>query len=181
MLFSVITLINKLLDQGKLSTKSEIMKKIYFLVTIIFLAGTACQERIDIDKEKEAIKAVIEAEKEAYYSCDYPRIAETWIQDPSSYKIYLNQNGNSIFESWEAISKHDQQNVQDTSWDRSQLKMDFSNYRINIIENTAWVLFDCYNNGINQGDTISILNTRIYVLRKVEGRWRFSLMAMTVY
>ena len=157
------------------------MKKIYFLLAIIFLAGTACQEKTDIEKEKEAIKTVIEAEKEAFYSKDYSRIAETWIQEPSSYKIYLNQNGNNIFEGWEAISKHDLQNVQDTSWDRSQLKMDFSNYRINIIENTAWVLFDCYNNGIYQGNNISTLNTRIYVLRKIEGEWRFSLMAMTLY
>ena len=158
------------------------MKKLaLFTPVLIMVTVISCKARMDVAKEKEDIIAVIENEKEAYFNQDYSGISEAWIQEPSSYKIYMNENGNILFDGWDAISKHDQENLQDTSWDRSQVRMDFSNYRINVIDNTAWVLFDCHNNGIVQGDTISILDTRIYVLKKVEGNWKFSLMAMTVY
>ena len=158
------------------------MKKLaLFTPVLIMVTVISCKARMDVAKEKEDIIAVIENEKEAYFNQDYSGISEAWIQEPSSYKIYMNENGNILFDGWDAISKHDQENLQDTSWDRSQVRMDFSNYRINVIDNTAWVLFDCHTNGIVQGDTISILDTRIYVLKKVEGNWKFSLMAMTVY
>ena len=45
------------------------MKK-YFIVfaTLIFLLGSSCEEKINIEKEKEAIKAVFEADKTAYFN-----------------------------------------------------------------------------------------------------------------
>lgn len=155
------------------------MKKLVFVaLTVILLAGISCQKKTDIEKEKAAIKAVIEEEKNAFFAQDYNRIAETWAQEPSSYKIYMDDKGYTKYEGWEAISKHDQVNVQDTSLDRKSIKLSFTNYQFDIMNNSAWGLFDAHWSGISKGDTINSYQTRIVVLKKVNGEWKFTLMAM---
>jgi hypothetical protein len=153
------------------------MKKyLLTLFALLFLAGTSCKEKIDI--EKEAIKAVIEEEKNAFFGQDYARMAETWVQEPSSFKVFLTNKGYSKDEGWDAISKSDQKNVQDNSWDRKLMTLTFSNYQIDVMNNSAWVLLDAHWEGIYKGDTTSMYQTRINVLKKVDGKWKFTLMAM---
>jgi|PlaIllAssembly_1097288.scaffolds.fasta_scaffold245412_2 hypothetical protein len=155
------------------------MKKLSFLIiSSMVMFFSACQPKVDIEKEKEAIKAVIEEEKNAYMSQDFTRMSETWAQESSSIKVYMNIKGYTKDEGWDAISKRDQGNVQDTSWDRKLAKFDFNNYQINVINNSAWVLFDAHFWGIRNEDTISVYQTRIDVLKKVDGKWKFTFMAM---
>lgn len=155
------------------------MKKlVYFSLTLILLAAIACQEKTDLEKEKEAIMAVIEQEKDAFFSKDYSRMAQTWAQEPVSFKVYMDDKGYTMYEGWDAISKHDQGNVQDTSIDRNSIKLSFANYQFNIMNSSAWALFDAHWAGISKGDTIDSYQTRIVVLKKVEGEWKFTLMAM---
>lgn len=155
------------------------MKKlVFFSLTAILLAALACQEKTDTEKEKEAIIAVIEEEKDAFFSQDYSRMAETWVQDPVSLKVYMDKKGYTRYEGWDAISKHDQGNVQDTSIDRNSIKLSFANFQFNIMNNSAWGFFDAHWTGISKGDTIDSYQTRIVVLKKVDGEWKFTLMAI---
>lgn len=155
------------------------MKKlVYIALTIVLLAGISCQTKTDIEKEKVAIKAVIEEEKNAFFAQDYDRMAETWAQEPSSYKVYMDDKGYTKYEGWDAISKHDQGNVRDTSFDRKSINLSFTNYQFDIMNNSAWCLFDAQWAGISKGDTINSYQTRIVVLKKVNREWKFTLMAM---
>jgi hypothetical protein len=58
------------------------MKKVLFpFIALIMLTYISCKEKVDIAKEKEAIKAVFEQEKTAYFKQDYAGIGEFWVKN----------------------------------------------------------------------------------------------------
>ena len=156
------------------------MKNLILLFTVIVLASLAsCEEKIDIEKEKEAIKAVFELEKEGYFSQNAETMAETWIQEPSSVKIYMLGNGQKKFAGWDAIKKHDEESVADTSWDRTKFTATFRDFEIQLLDDeSAWVLCETHWSGVENDLPVELTQTRINVLRKDQGKWKFELMAL---
>lgn len=156
------------------------MKK-YFtaLLLLVFITGTSCNEKTDPEKEKEAIKALIEQEKDGFFSQNFSLMSETWVQEPSSVKIYLSAEGQLKIEGWDAISKHDQNNLADTTLDRQTVNLSFRNFQINLLsEESAWVMHEAVWEGMNQGNPVHLVQTRINVLKKVGGKWKFNLMSI---
>jgi ribosomal protein S8 len=153
-------------------------KHLMVLVTLIFLVGFSCNEKIDLTKEKEAIKAVFEEEKNGFLNQDYVRMSETWIQEPSSVKITMTDKGQTKLDGWDAVSKEDQRATKDNSWDRKLVTVNFANYQIDVMNTSAWVMCETHWNGIFNNDTINLVQTRINVLKKIDGKWKFALMAI---
>jgi len=152
-------------------------KNLLPLFALVLLAGTSCQKKMDIEKEKEAIQAVFEAEKAAYFKQDDKAMGEFWIKLPSSVKIAMSANGQKRYDGWDNINAAYQEEIQDTSWNRELVRATFTNYQINVRNTAAWVLCEANWEGIFMGDTISVTQTRINVLEKDDGKWKFSLMA----
>jgi hypothetical protein len=154
-------------------------RPVLFLTAAFFIALSSCEEKIDIEKEKEAIKAVFELEKEGFFSQNAEAMAETWIQEPSSVKIYMPDNGHSKFTGWDAIKKHDEANVADTAWDRSKLTLTFRDFEIELLsDDAAWVMCEAHWVGVENDPPMEFNQTRINVLRKDQGKWKFTLMAI---
>jgi len=60
------------------------MKKyVLTLFALILIVGTFCQEKIDIEKEKEAIIAVIQDEKDGFTNMDIEQWSKNVLQDSS--------------------------------------------------------------------------------------------------
>jgi len=59
------------------------MKKIIFsiLALLLIASSSLCQEKIDNEKEKEAIKAVIENEANSHYARDWDKQSKSFLQD----------------------------------------------------------------------------------------------------
>jgi hypothetical protein len=146
-----------------------------FMTAIFFLS---CEKKVDIDKEKEAIKAVFDAEKDAFFSRNPVAMADCWAHESTSAKLYMGAKGQRLFESFDSVKVHDESITKDDSWDRSQVKVTFTNYQIDVMEESAWVLCDAHWDGIFRGDTINMVQTRISVLKKIEGNWKFALIAI---
>jgi hypothetical protein len=153
--------------------------KVLLLTTVIFIALSSCEKKIDIEKEKEAIKAVFEQEKDGFFAQNLETMAETWRQKPSSVKIFMSAEGQTKFEGWDAISKHSREEVADTTLDRKLITVTFKDYQINIIDDeSAWVMCNALWEGTYQGAPIKMVQTRIQVLEKTDGKWKFALMAL---
>lgn len=163
-----------------LISKYLLMKNRMLLLTaVIFIALTSCEEKIDIEKEKEAIKAVFEQEKDGFFAQNLDAMAETWIQKPSSVKMFMSAEGQTKFEGWDAISKNSREQVADTTWDRKLITVTFKDYQINILDDeSAWVMCNALWEGTYQGAPMKMVQTRIQVLEKTEGKWKFALMAL---
>ena len=69
------------------------MKKyVLTILALVLLAGTSCQKKVDIEKEKEAILALITEETQAYHDKDYERFAACYVQDENNIRILGGEN-----------------------------------------------------------------------------------------
>jgi len=72
------------------------MKKNFaLLLVLVFLGSISCQEKIDIEKEKEAIIAVIQGEKDGFSNMDFDQWSKNVLQD-SSY-IWMASNSDEYW------------------------------------------------------------------------------------
>jgi hypothetical protein len=75
--------------------------------------------------------------------------------------------------------KNSREEVADTTWDRKQITLTFEDYQINILDNeSAWVMCNAIWEGTYQGAPMKMVQTRIQVLEKTDGKWKFALMAL---
>jgi hypothetical protein len=157
------------------------MKKILcFLLSgsISLFSFTSCEKKIDIEKEKQAIKAVFEQEKAAFIKQDLTGLGDTWVKDQSSVKIFMGANGQTKLSGWDNINERARQEISDTSLNRQMTKLDILNYQIDVIGDCAWVLCDYHWEAIISGVSTILDQSRICVLKKVDNKWKFVLMSM---
>lgn len=148
------------------------MKKYVFaLLAIVLLAGTSCQEKIDIEKEKAAIIAVIEEETNAYLDRDFDRQNECFIQDETAVGILAGKDG--LYDGWEIISAA-YKSIYENSPDPTNLKVKNENYKIKVYRDCAWAVYDEYT--VNENDSISSGPRCIKFLEKVDDEWKIVLM-----
>jgi hypothetical protein len=157
------------------------MKKMTSVILLAFLSliyFSSCQPKVDTEKEKEAIKVVFEKEKAAFFNQDLTGMGETWVNEPTSVKIYISGKDQTKFEGWDKINAQSQKEISDTSFDRKQIKVSILNYQIDVMDKSAWVLCDYHWEGNIRGEAMTMNQSRICVLKKVDNKWKFALMAM---
>jgi len=152
--------------------------KLFFLMTLAIWVFTACEEKIDVAKEEAAIKAAYEAEKTAYLKQDAAAMAEFWVQDASSQKIWYSGKDENAIVGWENIDVSQQKEVADNTWDRSLMTCTFSDYKIDIMDESAWIYNKTNWKGTYKGQKADMNQSRIVVMKKVNGNWKFALMAI---
>jgi hypothetical protein len=157
------------------------MKTTHSIITLIFAAAIPllCHAADDIQKEKEAIKAVIEEEKAGFLALDDARMAATWIQQPSSMKLYVSQGKQTRIDGWDAIKADDQDYLKRRRANADRPQVEFSNYRITVTGDSAWVVCDARWEGISEGAPFTGTQSRVNVLQKENGRWKIALMAIS--
>ncbi|MBA7516811.1 hypothetical protein ES705_08860 [subsurface metagenome] len=146
------------------------MKKyVLTLFALILLAGTSCQEKIDIEKEKEAIKAVIEEETNAAYASDFDRFAATYVQDETNIDLRAGKSGYSYDVGWEeigsAFKEYFENNPEPVK--NNEVK---TNYKIKVYKDCAWAVFD--NEGYNNEGEFTGKSIGVNFLEKVNGEWK---------
>ncbi|KAF0238364.1 MAG: hypothetical protein FD181_1175 [Prolixibacteraceae bacterium] len=151
---------------------------LFFLMTLAIWVFTACEEKIDIAKEEAAIKAVFEAEKNAYLKQDAAAMAEFWVQDATSQKIWYSTTGENVILGWENINASQQKEVDDTSWDRSLMTCTFSGFQIDIMDESAWITSKTNWKGTMNDKPFEANQARIVVMKQLDGNWKFALMAI---
>jgi hypothetical protein len=152
------------------------MKKILSVLFFIeLLTCPSLKGQPDNAKEEAAIKTVFEAEKTAYFKQDHVGMGEFWIKEPTTMKYWLGPKGSTKIVGWENINASQKKETEDNSWDRKQMTATFSNYQINIMGNSAWIFCESSWEGKVKGEGFSLKQERIVVMKKMDGKWKFSL------
>ena len=155
-----------------IEAKLLIMKKIIFsILALSLIAGSSCQEQVDIEKEKNAIISVIEEEAEALTNRDYTLWSETWIQDETSINIHIGSGKNHFtytvgFKELGSRIKNYFEDNPDPIFSKKEL----ANYKFKIYNKGAWAVYEetIYN---QEGEVdFVLLITKIF--EKVEGEWK---------
>ncbi len=151
------------------------MKKyLWIFIAIAFFASHSCQETIDIEKEKEAVIAVNEEERDSYLDRDLSRLEAVWIQEPTSKRIFTS----SRLDGWKEIRANYEAAINNDDWweNMEDISASFSGYEVNIFDNTALLYHDIHWTGKSEGDLIDMKQKRIVHLVKVDGTWKFDLI-----
>jgi len=156
------------------------MKKyVLTILALVLLAGPSCQKKVDIEKEKEAILALITEETNAYHDKDFERFAACYVQNEINIRI-LGGEGEKISYSvgWEEVGssfKELFENNPDPTPNNEVKK----NIKIKVYNDCAWVVFeeeDFTDEGESNGKGIGT-----NFLEKVDGKWKIAYLSRVHY
>lgn len=135
-----------------------------------------CQSQVDVEAEKEAILAVIQAESESARDGDYEKLISLYIQDDLQTRLNLGSESYSIQTGWDELGPLFER-YKDPEVDRSGLRVSKENPVIKVTGNTAWIICDNIWEGEVDGEAVSWGGLQVTFLEKVEGEWKFSFAA----
>ncbi len=161
------------------------MKKSFFIfssITLTTLLVMACQspvETIDIEKEKQEIKAVNEEERDAFFAQDISRLEAIWMHESTSQRYFCSGKSLTLLNGWTEITDNYGSSIKPDMWaDYEDLMADFSNYNISVYGKTAIVSHDVKWSGKHLGEPYEAEQKRVCHLVKAEDGWKFTLIIM---
>jgi hypothetical protein len=143
------------------------MKKIIFsFLALSLIAGSSCQIKINIEKEEEAIKQVVQAQLDAIKAASYDGEAAVWAQRP--YIVRRDIVG------WDSVSVFYQEGYK--QWNdepENQIRVfTASNFDIHINGNFASVFHDEHYESFWNGEERTSDDRKHKYLEKIEGEWK---------
>jgi len=155
------------------------MKKnaVLLFVCILFMTCVSCQKKVDVQKEKEAIMAVINAESETARIGDVPGLTSFYVQDEYNTRFMLGKESYQIITGWDELGPFLEQFKANAEIDDSSISFTKENAVIKVMGNTAWVI--CDNNWkVMRGEVLTRAESiQITFLEKPEGEWKISFAA----
>lgn len=153
-----------------LTIKLLTMKKyLWTLLAIILLAGISCQEKIDLEKEKEAIMAVIENETNSFLARDFDQQSKSFLQDESIMGLGAGKHGYTYVIGWKDVGSGYKNYYKDKSTPETN-KCQFTNYKIKVYKESAWAVYDEILRS-SEGEFLR-KNISIRFLEKMDGEWK---------
>lgn len=135
----------------------------------------ACQGKINMNAEKDAIKALAQKESTSYYNRDYEAWADCWWHDASV--IHMDPMTFNYYETigWDSLNAQRRDNF-NTEQERPKRKVDWSDWHIKVDQNLAWAYFTATESmESTQGAVESSINKReLRIAEKRDGKWKLT-------
>jgi len=149
-----------------------VKNKILIFFALILLAVTSCQNKVE--KEEEAIIAVIENETKSYFAKNFEQQSKSFLQDESLIVLVAGKRSYGYAVGWDQIKKNYIINYQKHSKPLTD-SIDNTDYKIKIYEKSAWAVYD--ENVFNsKGEFIrKVINVRF--LEKVNDEWKIVFLS----
>lgn len=142
-------------------------------IGVLLIAGTACEETVDIKAEKEAIIALIKAEKEAYLNQDMESLKIYNLQDSSYFFMYSSENNFYAYRGYDDQAEGIKEAWE--NWDPDvKREFDFKVVELKIFPQCAWAVVKVmwkYTRGEESMETKGI---ETIFFEKVEGKWKIA-------
>ena len=141
------------------------------------LIFSACQQKLDVAKEKEAIIAAINGESDAYLAMDSTKWMSYWVQDPSTMRVdaskesYSIQNWKQLYDNMKAMMANDT-----IMANYSDMKFTKSDFNIKVYPGCAWAQFNEKFTAMYKGQPIETKDIQLRILEKVDGQWKIAFM-----
>jgi ketosteroid isomerase-like protein len=143
---------------------------------VLLLTILSCQPEVDIEKEKEAIMAVIQAEGDAFMAKDTEKLYDLFVQDDLNVRLGIWGQSYNISKGWEEV-KAVYEGYYENFMEGLEQKNIKENPIIRISKNTAWVICDNIWDWKYQGEEGRWGNLEVVFLEKVKNTWKVSFMS----
>ena len=149
---------------------------IWSLLAIILLTGTSCQEKIDFEKEKEAIIKVLHESEDSFAAFDMENLSALHVQDESDTRL----EGIELYQGWNEIDSLLKSYIEQIKNEPfgENFRNEKENIRLKVTGNTAWAICDnIWKWEDTNGEPAGFQNIHISFLEKIDGEWKFSFEA----
>jgi len=148
------------------------------ILGILIIAGTSCQQTVNVEKEKEAILAVLEEEGAALLAKDKDRLFALHVKDELETRLELGEYGFNTFKGWDEVGKllGDVVGAEGPLGGEDAVNKK-ENMIIKVTGNTAWLTYDNTWEWTLGGEKAGYSNIRVTFLEKIKGEWKISFAA----
>ncbi len=152
---------------------------LFLLLLLLILAATACQQPIDVDKEKEAIIAVINAESNAYLARDLETISSYMVQDSLNIQVMATKWNYFYTVGWEKLYEGYLRDFADEKkWEgMKNLKLERENFNIKVYQESAWAVFNTVYSWDTDSASTKWKVLEIRFLEKSDGEWKITYVS----
>ncbi len=163
------------------------MKKYLVSVIVIILLGCiSCQEKIDIEKEKEAVKTAIESFVNYRSELDYAGYINAWVDEPYSFISWAGKDGHTFMhlEDWKQQGKEEFAKLLQTQKEGGYtVTIEPFDFAIKVYKEAAWVqfinkwtkVFEVSEETEDLGETFLICS-----LEKHNGEWKIAYISAVI-
>lgn len=129
-----------------------------------------------VEKEKEAIKAVIEKETASFLNVDYKTWSSLWLKVPYAYWSFSDSTGTNYIEGWDNLDKTYADYFKNSKPSKGEITNTWKEIRV--FENGAYAHFEQkVSDEIDSDET-----SQIRILEKKDGKWKLVCVgAITKY
>ncbi|MCK4466578.1 MAG: nuclear transport factor 2 family protein [Bacteroidales bacterium] len=153
------------------------MKKIIpFFLGFFLISVMGCQEKTDIEAEKEAIKAVLTEETSAFLAQDLVSLLKTLTMNENSVYIRVDSKEYSEMIGWDKIYPYYKKSAKSDWSDYSDYKVSKTNWFIEIFNEAALAIFDQTMSFKLNGEPMETHSKEIRVLEKIKGDWKIQMV-----
>jgi ketosteroid isomerase-like protein len=144
------------------------------LFALVLFAGTSCEEKVNIEKEKAAIKAAIQESSDAWNAKDIERISAIWVHDESNVRINAGPGGSGYTQGWEKRKANYENNFKNNPELQGNKEFN-SNFNIKVYSESAWAVYDMELKN-KAGEVIRGARHTSF-LEKQNGQWKMALLS----
>ncbi len=154
---------------------------VFSLIVIALIVGTSCQENIDVEKEKEAVKTAIDRYINHWNEIDYEGFVSDWVDESYTFESHIGIDGHLNVgrkeAEWEsgfikgAFTHRERVNKESgESW-----IMEPSNIFIKVYKQTAWATINIKHTTFKEKEETEEVETyNIYFFEKRNGEWKIA-------
>ena len=148
------------------------------ILAFLIIAGSSCQQTVNVEKEKEAILAVLEEEGAALLAKDKDRLFALHVQDELETRLELGEYGYNAFIGWDEVGGllGDAISGQGLLIGEDAVNK-IDKIIIKVTGNTAWITYDNTWEWTVEGNKEGYSNIRVTFLEKIKGEWKISFAA----
>ena len=145
------------------------------LVTMLAFFATSCQQGPGLEKEMEAIKAVLHEESAAIVAQDFDRYKATHVQDESQTRVELGVYGYNMYQGWETVGGLVEDFMEGNDLHETVNRKE--NVSIKVHGNSAWLTCDNIWSSVSGEPGSEQNNLQIMFLEKHQGAWKIAFVA----
>lgn len=148
------------------------------MLIIAAMIFTGCQPKVDFEKEKAAIIAVMEKETQSYIDRDFEEMYSTHLQDSTNIRLTAGADNYVFAEGWDQVSKHmTGEETEDELGPDLHITVKKYNYRMKIYPESAFVVCDQLWSSSYDDDITEISSIQVRFLEKIDGEWKISFVS----
>lgn len=151
-------------------------KKLLVPFVTMLILGTSCQQNVNVEKEKEAIMAVLQEEADAIKAMDKERVFAVHMKDSYETRLELGIYGYNVLQGWDEVGVL-LGDVAENGLGVENPVNSKENVILKVTGNSAWVTCDNIWKWTVGGQSGGFNNIQIVFLEKIKGDWKISFAA----